>query len=132
MAIVDNETVVLNDYPIKFDNTSLPFPTGWQQAFNKVQTLLQSEGGDDLIQSIRKGKLSISAQFVLADDNWVKFFRQYYVKDSFILSQYSPLTSTYETRTVRMENLAYSHRRKSEKLTAVTGVWDVSFNLEEF
>lgn len=132
MAKVNGETVVLNDYPIKFNDTALPFPTGWQQTFNKVQSSLQSEGGTDLIQSIRKNKLSVSAQFALADDNWVKFFVQFDRMDSFTLSQYSPLTSGYETRTVRMENLAYSHRRKSEKLTAVTGVWDVSFNLEEF
>lgn len=132
MAKVNGEIVVLNDYPIKFNNTALPFPTGWQQTFNKVQSSLQSEGGTDLIQSIRKNKLSVSAQFVVADDALVKFFKQCDMMDSFTLSQYSPLTSTYEERTVRMENFSYQHRRKSEKLTAVTGVWDVSFNLEEF
>lgn len=132
MAKVNGETVVLNDYPIKFNDTALPFPTGWQQTFNKVQSSLQSEGGTDLIQSIRKNKLSVSAQFVVADDALVKFFKQCDMLDSFTLSQYSPLTSTYEERTVRMENFSYSSRRKSEKLTAVTGVWDVSFNLEEF
>lgn len=130
----DNDTTVikLSDYPIKFDSTALPFPTGWQQTFNKVQSSLQSEGGDDLIQSVRKDKLSVSAQFAVADDTWVKFFKQYDNKDSFTLSQYSPLTSTYEERTVRMENFSYQHRRKSELLTAVTAVWDVSFTLEEF
>lgn len=132
MASVNGAVVCLNDFPIKFGSTSLPFPTAWTQTFNKVQSLLQSEGGTDLIQSIRKDKLHIDAQFVVADDAWVKFFSQCDKLDSFVLSQYSPITSTYEERTVRMEGLTYSHRRKSEKLTAVTGVWDVSFSLEEF
>lgn len=125
-------TVRLKDYPYKFDSTALPFPTAWKQTHNKVQTLLQSEGGTDLVQSIRKGKLHVDAQYVIADDIWVKFFCQYDKKDSFTLSQYNPVTSLYEERTVRMENLSFSSRRKSEELTAVTAVWDVTFSLEEF
>ena len=132
MAKVNNETICLKNFPIKFDTTALPFPTAWKQTHNKVQTLLQSEGGSDLIQSIRKGKLHIDAQFAIADDIWVKFFSQYDKKDSFTLSQYSPVTSAYEERTVRMESFSYSSRRKSEELTAVTAVWDVTFSLEEF
>ncbi len=132
MAVVNNTVVKLKDFPIKFGTTSLPFPTGWTQTFNKVQSSLQSEGGTDLIQSIRKNKLHIDAQFAVADDTWVKFFKQCDMLDSFTLSQYSPLTSTYEERTVRMENFSYSSRRKSELLDTVTAVWDVSFSLEEF
>lgn len=132
MAVVNNTVVCLKDFPIKFGETAIPFPTNWQQTPNKVQSLLQSEGGTDLIQSVRKDKMHIDAQFILADDTWVKFFSQYDKLDSFVLSQYSPITSAYEQRTVRMEGFSYTLRRKSQELTTVTGVWSVSFSLEEF
>ena len=133
MANVNGEVVQLKDYPIMFDNNTLPFfPTSWKQTPTKIQTLLQSEGGDDLIQRTRIDKAHIDAQFTLADDVWVKFFAQYNKKESFSLYQYSPLEEGYEQRIVRMESFSYAYRRKSEELTAVTGVWDVSFSLEEF
>lgn len=132
MAIKNGNTIKLSDYPIKFDSTAVPFPTAWSQTKNKIETALQSEGGTDLIQSIRKDKLHIDAQFKVADDNWVKFFSQYDKKDSFTLKQYSPELGDYEERTVRLEGFTYSHIRKSESLSGVTAVWDVSFSLEEF
>lgn len=132
MAIVNNQVVQLKDYPIKFNTTSLPFPTSWKQSHNKIQSVLQSEGGDDLVQRVRVDKLHIDAQFVFADDTWVKFFSQYDKLESFTLYQYSPESSGYEQRTVRMEGFSYGQRRKSEVLTAVTGIWEVSFTLEEF
>lgn len=132
MAVVNNTTVVLNDYPIMFDGAAVPFPSTWRQTKNKVTTSLQSEGGTDLIQAIRKDKLHIDASFRVVNDNWVKFFAQFDARDSFTLKQYSPLTSNYEERTVRLENFSYNHVRKSEKLTQVTGVWEISFSLEEF
>lgn len=125
--------MALRDYPIKFDDTVLPFfPTSWQRTPQKIQNTNQSEGGTDIVQQIRKGKLNIQASFALADVTWIKFFEEYNDKDDFVLSEYSPLKGDYDTHTVRMEGLTNTPRRKSEELTAVTGVWDVSFTLEEF
>lgn len=132
MAKVNNEVIKLSDYPIKFDNTPIPFPTAWTQVKNKVETSLTSEGGTDLIQGIRKDKLHVDCNLKVANDDWVKFFAEYDAKDSFTLKQYNPLLAGYEQRTVRLESFQYSHIRKSEGLTSVTGVWDISFTIEEF
>lgn len=123
----------LNDYPIKFDSTTIPFfPTTWQRTPKKIQNTNQSEGGSDIVQVIRTGKMSISVAFAIADDTWVKFFEEYSEKDSFQISEYSPKTGAYQTITVRMEDFSDGARRKSYGLTSVKGVWDVTFTLEEF
>lgn len=133
MAIVDDAVVQLSLYPPKFDDTALTFfPSSWSRQLSKVLNKNQSESGKDLIQTIRAKKRSYPFSFALADDTWCDFFEQYYEKDSFILSIYSTRTHAYETATVRMEGLTITPRKHSQDLTEVTGVWDVSFTLEEF
>lgn len=132
MAKVNNSVLKLSDFPIKFDDVAIPFPTTWAQTKNKVETSLISEGGTDLIQGIRKDKLHVDCNLKVASDEWVKFFAEQDAKDSFTLKQYNPLLAGYEQRTVRLVNFSYTHIRKSEGLTGVTGVWDVSFSIEEF
>lgn len=123
----------LNDYPIKFDNTALPFfPSSWGRSLAKINNKQQSEGGKDIIQTIRLKKLSVPISCAVADDAWCDFFEEYYEKDSFTLSIYSPRLGGYEQKTVRIDSLDITPRKHSEKLAAVTGVWDITFTLEEF
>lgn len=125
--------VSIKNFPIKFDTTSLPFfPSEWNRKLKNIKNTSQSEGGKDIVQTIRTGKLSMAFSCSIADDEWVSFFEQYNDKDSFTLSIYSPRTHTYEERTVRMESYSAKPKRRSEGLTEVAGVWDVSFTLEEF
>lgn len=123
----------LSDYPIMFDSTALPFfPSSWGRQLKKITNTQQSEGGYDIVQTIRVKKMSYPFSVAVADDTWVAFFEQYYALDSFNLSIYSPVAGGYEVKRVRMDSLDITPRRHSEDLTAVTGVWDVSFTLEEF
>lgn len=133
MAIVQNEVVQLSDYPIKFDSTSLDFfPKQWGRDLSKITNTNQSEGGKDIVQTIRVKKLSAPITCSVSDDTWCAFFEEYFEKDSFTLSIYSTRTHAYEQKTVRMTSLSIKPREKSQDLTEVTGVWDVSFTLEEF
>jgi len=52
-------------------------------------------------------------------------------EDSFVFKRYDPKTNAYEQKTVRMRNFNYILRKGSEDLT-VNGVWEVSFDIEEF
>jgi hypothetical protein len=123
----------LDRYPIIMNGTTLPFfPTTWQRAPKKIQTTNQSEGGRDIVQVARSNKMTINATFALADAAWVAFFENLKELDSFVLKAYSPRLDDYEERTVRIEDYNDAPRRKSEKLEGVTGVWDVSFTIEEF
>lgn len=130
----DNDTVVqLKNYPIKFDSTSLTFfPSSWGRQLKKITNTQQSEGGVDIVQVIRTKKISYPITVAVADDSWVDFFEEYYEKESFTLSVYSPRVGGYEEKTVRMDSLDIKPRRHSEDLTEVTGVWDVTFTIEEF
>lgn len=127
------ETRSLNNYPIIMNGTTLPFfPSKWERNPKDIKVTNQSEGGHDIIQRIRSNKMTISASFVLADAAWVGFFEGLKELDSFTLKEYSPRLDDYEQRTVRIEDLTDSPRRKTEKLEGVTGVWDISFTIEEF
>ena len=133
MAIVNDAVVQLSQYPPKFDSTALTFfPDSWGRQLKKILNKNQSEGGKDLVQTIRAKKISYPFSFAIADDTWVDFFEQYFEKDSFTLSIYSTRTHAYEQTTVRMESLSIKPKKGVEDLTGVTGVWDVSFTLEEF
>lgn len=132
MAIINNSVVQLNDYPPKFGQTALTFfPGNWGRQLSKIVNKQQSEGGKDIIQTIRAKKISYPFSCSVADDTWCDFFEQYFELDSFEFSAYSTRTHTYETVTVRMGSLKIIPHKKSQDLTEVTGVWDVSFTLEE-
>ena len=137
----NNENIVVNDeptnkaisqYPFMFDSTTLPFfPGDWQRANNPLRNILQSEGGQDMVQTLRAKKISIPFTTVVADDTWAGFFEEYSEKGSFTVKVYSPRTHGYDTLTMRMEGYSCKPHKGSEKLTAVAGVWDVSFTLVE-
>lgn len=124
---------IKTEYPIIMNATELPFfPTSWERTPNKIQNINQSEGGRDIIQRIRSDKMTISASFAIADYTWVQFFEQLNELDSFIVKEYSPRLNDYREMTCRMEGLSLSIRRKSQELSDIFGVWDISFTLEEF
>ena len=123
----------INDYPIYLNGTALTFfPTSWQRTPQKLQNKNQSEGGTDIVQNIRTDKMVISAEFALADYTWVQFFEGLNLLDSFVLKEYDPRLNAYKERTVQMVDFSDSLRRKSNDISAVLGIWDVSFTLEEF
>lgn len=123
----------INQYPFKFDNTVIPFfPGDWQRQATKIKNDMESEGGTRMVQIIRGKRLSIPFSFAVADDTWVGFFEEYSEREKFNLSIYSPITHAYEIKVVEMVGFSAKPRKRSEKLTEVAGVWEVSFTLEEF
>ena len=133
MANDEPTNKAISQYPIKFDSTELTFfPADLQRTFNKSKVEMESEGGQRMIQIIRSRRLSIPFTCAISDDTWLAFFEEYALKESFQLGIYSPANHGYEYITVEMTNYNAKLRKGSEKLTAVAGVWDVSFTLEEF
>lgn len=138
----NNENLVLSDeptnkainqYPFVFDTTELPFfPRDWSRSNNPIRSVLQSEGGHDMVQNTRAKKLTISFNAIVADDEWAGFFETYSEKESFGVKVYSPKSHGYDELTMRMEGFSCKAHKGSENLTAVAGVWDVSFTLVEF
>lgn len=137
----NNENLVISDeptnkaisqYPFMFDDTELPFfPGDWGRSNAPLRNILQSEGGQDMVQTIRAKKISIPVNMSVADDTWCGFFEEYSEKGSFTVKVYSPKTHTYETMVMRMDSYSCKVHKRSEDLTSVAGVWDVSFTLVE-
>jgi hypothetical protein len=122
----------LQDYPVIMNGTTVPFMPALKNKPNIIQKVNQSEGGRDIVQNIRKDKMSVSVSLKLAYFHWVQFFYQLYMMDSFVMKQFNPLVGAYDERTVRIDDFDYDNEKKSDKLTAVVGVWNVNFTIEEF
>ena len=122
----------LQDYPVIMNGTTVPFMPALKNKPNIIQKVNQSEGGRDIVQNIRKDKMSVSVTLKLADFHWVQFFYQLYMMDSFVMKQFNPRVGGYDERTVRIDDFDYDNEKDSDKLTAVVGVWNVNFKIEEF
>lgn len=140
--MADDENIILTDdepteidikqYPPMFNSTSVAFFPEIDCSPKNIENVHQSEGGRDIVQSMRKDKLSASVKLKVAGHEWVKFFYDLYKNyDSVTFKQFSPLLEAYETRTVRLVDFTYKKVKKSEDL-AVTGTWEMSFGIEEF
>lgn len=129
--MAENTVTTLSDFPTMFNDVEIPFFYG-SESYEKVQNSSLSESGKDFIQIVRNSKLSISCEFNLADVAWVKTFREFSLLPSFTLRLYDVVSDNYATYTVRIEDYKHSRRRKSEDLTEVKGVWNVSFTIKEF
>ena len=124
-------TNLKTDYPIKFNTTVIPFPSGWEENPNVVENTFQTEAGTDKVEVIRYDKLSVSVSMKCLS-SLVTTLGSFSRMDSFTLKRYNPTNDTYEERTVRMRGFKYKLVPKSQDLGATKGIWEVSFNLEEF
>lgn len=123
----------MKDYPFKFDTTVLPFfPSEWDDSEQPIENIMQSEAGTDIIEQIRVGKLQVELSMKVADRAWVKFFKEYERKESFQFYYYDVETDGYKHKTCRLRKLKKSLVKDSEELSAVKGIWKVSFVITEF
>ena len=90
-----------------------------------------TEAGTDIVEVTRYDKLSISAQFGVTGA-WAKVFKTFSKSPSIQVRMYDTESETYETRTMRIRSYRETLKKGSETLTAVNGVWEVSFTLKEF
>lgn len=121
----------LSEYPIYFDDTEIPFPLSWSEDSDVIENKNQSEAGTDLVSVTRYDKLKVSAKFK-SMSGWAKTFKSFSKKDSFVLKRYDILAGDYETRTVRMRDFKADYVKHSEDFSITTGIWNITFNLEEF
>ena len=121
----------LKDYPIYFDTTQIPWPTGWELEYENIQTVNTTEAGTDVVDTSRWHKLTVDAKF-LSSSRWAKFFEEYSQKPDFTLKFYSEIAEEYVEVSVRMTGFKRKMKKHSEKVQETLGVWDVSFDLEQF
>lgn len=122
---------MLKDYPIKIENTAIPFPLEMTESYETVEDVVTSEAGTDMINVIRTRKLSLAITMRVSS-TWKSFFDLMSARLLPItLSLYDTSTHAYLTHSVRMRDYSSSLVRHSEDLAISDGVYDVTFNLLE-
>ena len=122
----------LKDYPMTLGGYQIPFTNDWSEKSNVIEKTYQTEAGTDMAIVSRFDKLSISAAYVVYDDETAKMFKELSKKREMVLHRYDILAQAYEDRNVRMRNFSIKLVEGSIKSKGRHGVWNVSFNLEEF
>ena len=122
---------IRNDYPIMFNTTVIPFPLDHSEDSQTVDSVKKTEAGTDIVTVARYGKLKVSMSIVCLQD-MLQTLAGFSVMDSFTFKRYDPKIGAYGEKTVRMRGFKYKMKKGSEDLTEVKGVWEVSFDLEEF
>ena len=127
---------MISTYPIVFDTTTLISPSEWTEISEVVENVNLTEAGTDQVEVTRYDKLSINAKYKVAESNdggnWAKIFKEFSKKSSIAVKRYDILAQAYETRYMRMRNFQANLVPKSDYLSAVNGVWEISFTLNEF
>ena len=116
---------------IYFDQTEIPFPKSWVENPQKLKNTFTTEAGTEVDLIVRANRLSVSVSTTCLDGLLQTLFG-FRDKNSFVLTKYDPSTKLSTTATVRMTDFNYGLVEKSHKLSATNGVWQVSYNLEEF
>lgn len=122
---------MLTSYPILLDNVTLPFPSGWAEKYEVVETVNQTEAGTDSIEVSRYDKLSVSVSTTCVS-NLATTLAGLRDKDVIVLKMYDLKTNAYKERNVRMRGFSAKLVKQSQKLSVTNGVWNVSFKLEEY
>lgn len=122
---------ILSSYPIKINNTSIPFSGSMKEKYDTIETVNTSEAGTDIVQTERVDKLTLSisytmfSSFLATLEGW---------KNSTVpltVSIYDFTTAAYKDRSMRMRNYSKELVKNSQGLTVTTGIWKVSFELKE-
>lgn len=122
---------MLKNYPIKFDNNTIPFPNSMSFSNEVLETVNETEAGTDVVQIRRIQKMTIQMSFRLMN-KYLKFFEGYaYSHTTITVSLYDATADAYVTRTMRMRDFKYSLVEKSELVNDINGMYDISFSLIE-
>lgn len=122
---------MLTSYPILLNNVTLPFPSGWDESYDVIETVNQTEAGTDSIEVQRYDKLSVSVSTTCLSD-LAETLAGLKDVDVIVLKYYDLKTKAYKERNVRMRNFTAKLSKSSHTLSVTNGVWDISFKLEEF
>lgn len=121
---------MLKDYPIFFNNTEIMPWSRWDESYETIENVYETEAGTDQINIIRNGKLTIEAEF-RCHSGWLSTFRSFARLSTLNLKQYDTETEDYKTYTVRIRDFKAQPIEFSDKVSETNGVWDVRFMIKE-
>lgn len=122
---------ILKNFPIKINNTAIPFSGSMSENYDTIENVNQSEAGTDVRQITRVNKLSLNISYTMLSDfiptleTWRDSLTELTVKI------YDFPTAAYKERDMVMRNYKKDIVKNSQDLTVTTGIWKVSFDLIE-
>lgn len=122
---------MLIDFPVKINGVELFPANSWSEKSDVVENKYETEAGTDQVSVIRYDKLVVSAQY-RCHSEWLGRFKRWANMDSLTVEIYDAPSNGYVSRTMRMRNFNNASIEFSEKIKDTNGVWDVTFDLEEF
>ena len=117
--------------PIKFDKEEIFEPASWEEVSEVIERVNETEAGTDQIAVTRYDKLSVSCAFQCSSV-WGKKFKEYSQRDEIAVSIYDVIEDGYKVRRMRIRNFKMSLLGNSWKTPNTSGLWNVSFSLQEF
>lgn len=122
---------ILKNFPIKINDTAIPFSGLMEEKYDTIETVNQSEAGTDIVQTQRLDKLTLSIKYTILSD-WVEQFEEWAFENTYkTVSIYNFTTRAYKNRQMRMRKYKKNIVKHSEDLEVTTGIWEVSFDLIE-
>lgn len=126
-------TGLQKNYPIILNNVEYKYFKMWNTTRNDYVTTHETEAGTQEDVVTRKGRLSISVSVTCLQPLLASLLSLADM-DEFEAKIYNPATDDYDTIDVRIGagSMSYNLKTGSADLSAVNGVYEVSFTLEEF
>lgn len=122
---------MLKDYPIKFNDETVPDPIKFDAEQSTIEQVNETEAGTDLIVVTRYGKMSYNCEFHCSS-MWAHKFAMYARADVIELSCYDLLADGLATKSVRLRDFRPSLVDNSRNVEGTNGLYRVTFKLEEF
>ena len=122
---------ILKDYPVKINNTAIPFSGSMAEKYDTIESVNMSEAGTDIVQTERLGKLTLSISYKILS-SWIPTFESWAFENTYkTVSIFDFGTGAYKNHQMRMRNYTKKLKKDSQDLTVTTGIWEVSFDLIE-
>lgn len=122
---------ILKNYPIKINNTAIPFSGSMSENYGTIETVNVTEAGTDITQVQRLEKLTLSISYKMLSD-FISTLEGWKNSHTYLtVSVFDFSIGGYKDRQMRMRNYKKSLVPKSEDLEVTTGIWNVSFDLIE-
>ena len=122
---------ILKNYPIKINNTAIPFSGSTNGNYATTETVNTSEAGTDIVQTQRLNKLTLNISYTMLSD-FIPTLEGWRDSTTYLtISMYDFTMNAYKDRQMRMRNYKKSLVKNSQDLTVTTGIWKVSFDLIE-
>lgn len=122
---------ILKNYPIKINNTAIPFSGSMDENYDTIESVNTSEAGTDIVQVQRVDKLKISISYTMLS-NFISTLEGWKNSTTYLtVNIFDFTTGAYKERQMRMRNYKKSLKKDSQDLSVTTGIWKVSFDLIE-